>query len=354
MSTGAPRLQHSNVSIDGLTLIELPEAVVEPPARLLKDLFILGDEVLNARVGNDWLIESNTILCVLNSIVLSSLCKTETLSYNEAALELKVLHEEQPAFTSTTNALIFGYYYIIEEYVYERYGVLTKLGQVSSRNTFGFALNKPQRHVAVFTSRILVLADYQQIRYVSTIGNPSLLTIEYVSTVSLLLRGHGHALVVRTSSWLGKAECCNGLTRLFIFFHDDRGLFRSAELSKVSASEHTGHERSHSAGELIKLLGHKTQGYVVSWNTANFFWKAHEWETSVTISILSFCGNLMVFVHLPYRLIVEIAISIFLEGFNKELLLVGKTKIHNLLLLLVFIEKTNVVLAAQNARKRTF
>ena len=93
---------------------------------------------------------------------------------------------------------------------------------------------------------------------------------------------------------------------------------------------------------------------MVSWNTANFFWKTHEWETSVTISILSFCGNLMVFVHLPYRLIVEIAISIFLEGFNKELLLVGKTKIHNLLLLLVFIEKTNVVLAAQNARKRTF
>lgn len=47
MSASAPRLQHSDVSVDGLTLIELPEAVVQPMTGLLKHDFVLLDEALN-------------------------------------------------------------------------------------------------------------------------------------------------------------------------------------------------------------------------------------------------------------------------------------------------------------------
>ena len=50
----------------GIPYIQVATIATVSYTHLLKDLFILGDEVLNARVGNDWLIESNTIICVLN------------------------------------------------------------------------------------------------------------------------------------------------------------------------------------------------------------------------------------------------------------------------------------------------
>ena len=89
MSASAPRLQHSDVSVDRLTLIELPEAVVQPMTGLLKHDFVLLDEPLNTGVGDNRLTESDALLSVSNSIVLSSLSKAKTLSNNEAALELR-------------------------------------------------------------------------------------------------------------------------------------------------------------------------------------------------------------------------------------------------------------------------
>ena len=334
MSASAPRLQHSDVSIDGLTLIELPEAVVQPMTGLLKHDFVLLDEPLNTGVGDNRLTESDALLSVSDSIVLSSLSKAKTLSNNEAALELEVLHEQQPACTSLTNALRLFNNNVVEEYVNEGNGVLTKFGQMSGGYTLGLALNKPERHLVVLASRILVLADNDEVRNISTIGNPSLLTIQNIRTISLLLRGHGHAHVVGTSSRLGEAESSNGLTGLLVLFHDNCGLLRGAELSEVSASEHTSHERGHGTGELIELLSHETQGYVVRRNATNLFGKAHEGEACVAICVLGLGANLMVFIHLTYGLIVEVAVCILLEGLNKKFLLVGESKIHNLLLLL--------------------
>ena len=57
------------------------------------------------------------------------------LSNNEAALELKVLHEQQPALASLTQAVCFSKNDIVEEDIDERNGLLTELGKSSSGNT---------------------------------------------------------------------------------------------------------------------------------------------------------------------------------------------------------------------------
>ena len=76
--------------------------------------------------------------------------------------------------------------------------------------------------------------------------------------------------------------------------HDNCGLLRGAELSEVSASEHTSHERGHGTGELIELLSHDeskkariadtvTQGGQVTINgTTNNLGTAEVYATATT------------------------------------------------------------------------
>ena len=251
---------------------------------LLEHDLVLLDEALNTGVGDDRLTECDALLSVSNCIVLSSLSKAKTLSNNQAALELEVLHEQQPASASFTDALGLFNNNIVEEYVNEGNGVLTELGQVSGGNALGLALYEPERHLVVFASGILVLADNDVVRNVSAVGNPSLLAVQNIRTIGLFLGGHGHAHVVGTSSRLGEAESSNGLTGLLVLFHDNCGLLRGAELSEVGASEHTSHERGHSTGELVELLGHEAQGYVIRGDAANLFRKAKMHEAQLAES----------------------------------------------------------------------
>ena len=211
--------------------------------------------------------------------------------------------------------------------------MLTDLGQVSGGNALGLALYEPQGHLVVLAGGILVLADDDVVRNVSAVGNPSLLAVEHVGAVSLLLGGHGHAHVVGAGSRLGKAESGNGLAGLLVLLHDDGRLLGGTELSEVGASEHTGHERGHGAGELVELLGHETQGYVIRGDATDLFGKAHEGEASVAVCVLSLSVYLMVLVHLANGLVVKVAVSVLLEGLYKKFLLVGESIIHNLLLL---------------------
>ena len=151
---------------------------------------------LDLGLVSDRLVEADALRCIGACIVQSSLCKAEGGCNNQAAFELKLLHEKFPAHAGLAQTHVLGENYVVEELVNERNSLLTNLVEMADGEAGGVVGNEPQRVLVVLVGRIFVLCYNHGVDGEATQGNPGLLAVQQIGAVGLLLGNAGHGVVV--------------------------------------------------------------------------------------------------------------------------------------------------------------